>query len=160
MKKYKVLFVCTGNICRSPAADGILRHKLREQGLNEMVTTDSVGTHSYHIGEPPTQTGLKLASKRGYDYSDLRARQLSAKDFEEFDMILAMDFGHRDIIREKCPPEYQNKISMFLDYSPFDIKEVQDPYYGGPQDYEDMLDVIETGVINLVNHFKTQLKDQ
>ncbi|WP_085907837.1 low molecular weight protein-tyrosine-phosphatase [Kiloniella majae] len=159
MKKHKVLFVCTGNICRSPAADGILRHKLREKGLDAFVETDSVGTHSYHIGEPPTPTGLKLAAKRGYDYSDLRARQLSARDFETFDMILAMDFGHREIIHEKCPPEYQSKIKMFLDYSQLDTKEVQDPYYGGPQDYEDMLDVIETGVSHLVKHLETQIND-
>jgi protein-tyrosine phosphatase len=159
MEKYKVLFVCTGNICRSPAADGILRHKLRETGLDAHIATDSVGTHSYHIGEPPTATGLKLAAKRGYDYSDLRARQLSTADFETYDMILAMDLGHHEIIQGKCPLEYKNKISMFLDYSPLANKEVQDPYYGGPQDYEDMLDVIETGVSNLVNHLKTQIKN-
>ncbi|WP_120498108.1 low molecular weight protein-tyrosine-phosphatase [Kiloniella sp. EL199] len=159
MEKYKVLFVCTGNICRSPAADRILRHKLREAGLDVYITTDSVGTHSYHIGEPPTATGLKLAAKRGYDYSDLRARQLSPTDFETFDMILAMDLGHRNIIEGKCPLEHQNKIRMFLDYSPLENKEVQDPYYGGPQDYEDMLDVIETGVSHLIDHLKTQIKN-
>ncbi|KLN60723.1 phosphotyrosine protein phosphatase [Kiloniella spongiae] len=160
MEKYKVLFVCTGNICRSPAADGILRHKLQESGLSAFITTDSVGTHSYHIGEPPTTTGLKLAAKRGYDYSDLRARQISAKDFETFDMILAMDFGHREIACRKCHPKHQNKISMFLDHSPLEDKEVKDPYYGGPQDYEEMLDVIETGVSNLVKHLKAQIKDR
>ncbi|WP_421779728.1 low molecular weight protein-tyrosine-phosphatase [Kiloniella litopenaei] len=159
MKKYAILFVCTGNICRSPAADGILRHKLQAENLDPFIVTDSVGTHSYHIGEPPTRTGLKLAAKRGYDYSDLRARQLSTADFENFDLILAMDFGHLEIIQGKCPEKYQNKISMFLDYSPLDDKEVKDPYYGGPQDYENMLDVIETGVSNLVDHLKTQIND-
>ena len=158
MGLYKVLFVCTGNICRSPSADGILRHKLIEASLNKNILTDSVGTHSYHVGEPPTSTGLTLAAKRGYDYSDLRARQLSVRDFEEFDLILAMDFGHMEIIQAKCPPQYQHKLNMFLDFSDAADKEVQDPYYGGPQDYETMLDVIEAGVTDLITHLNKNLQ--
>lgn len=157
MKRYKVLFVCTGNICRSPSADGILRHKLLEQGLDHLVMTDSVGTHSYHIGEPPTSTGLRLALQRGYDYSDLRARQLNSRDFENFDLILAMDHGHLDIIKDNCPEPHLHKIAMFLDYCDQSNKEVNDPYYGGPSDYEAMLDVIEAGVTGLLSHLRHQI---
>ncbi len=159
MTEYKVLFVCTGNICRSPSADGILRQKLVEQQLDHLILTDSVGTHSYHVGEPPTPTGLSLAAKRGYDYSDLRARQVQQSDFVDFDLILAMDYGHLDIIRNNCPEQYLHKIAMFLDFSEQSNKEVNDPYYGGPSDYDAMLDVIEIGVTDLVTHLKQVLHE-
>lgn len=159
MTEYKVLFVCTGNICRSPSADGILRQKLVEQQLDHLILTDSVGTHSYHVGEPPTPTGLTLAAKRGYDYSDLRARQVQQSDFVDFNLILAMDYGHLDIIRNNCPEQYLHKIAMFLDFSEQSNKEVNDPYYGGPSDYDAMLDVIEIGVTDLVTHLKQVLHE-
>ncbi|MEH6629284.1 MAG: low molecular weight protein-tyrosine-phosphatase [Halopseudomonas aestusnigri] len=159
MREYKVLFVCTGNICRSPCADGILRHKLVEQQLDHLILTDSVGTHSYHVGEPPTPTGLTLATKRGYDYSDLRARQLKQSDFVNSDLILAMDHGHLDIIRNSCPEQYLYKVAMFLDYSEQSNKEVNDPYYGGPSDYNTMLDAIEIGVTGLITHLKQLLHE-
>ncbi|WP_419903454.1 low molecular weight protein-tyrosine-phosphatase [Kiloniella sp.] len=159
MTKYKVLFVCTGNICRSPSADGILRHKLAEENLDHLIETDSVGTHSYHVGEPPTPTGLNLAAKRGYDYADLRARQLNQNDFNEFDLILAMDHGHLDIIQNNCPERHLPKVAMFLDFCDQVSKEVNDPYYGGPSDYEAMLDVIETGVNGLIAHLRQVINE-
>ncbi|MFD2205032.1 low molecular weight protein-tyrosine-phosphatase [Kiloniella antarctica] len=159
MTKYKVLFVCTGNICRSPSANGILRHKLAEESLSHLIETDSVGTHSYHIGEAPTSQGLKLASQRGYDYSDLRARQLKQHDFHDFDLILAMDCGHMNILQSKCPPEHLPKLFMFLDFCDEANKEVNDPYYGGPSDYETMLDVIEIGVTGLISHLSQKFHE-
>ncbi|MCZ4281038.1 low molecular weight phosphotyrosine protein phosphatase [Kiloniella laminariae] len=159
MKNYSVLFVCTGNICRSPAGEGILRHRLREKNMDKQVRTDSAGTHDYHLGDPPTATGLKLARKRGYDYADLRARKVTVRDFEEFDLVLAMDMGHLAILQQICPAERYHKLSLFLDYSAITDKNVADPYYGGAADYEAMLDVIEQGVDALLPHIEKQIHD-
>lgn len=159
MARFKVLFVCTGNICRSPSAEGILRHKLRVEGLDNHVATDSAGTHSYHVGEPPTRTGLVLAAKRGYDYADLRARQVQARDFETFDLILAMDRGHYSILERMSSAAHQDKLAMFMDFSAGTLQgtEVPDPYYGGPADYDAMLDLIEQGTAGLLAHIRKTL---
>ncbi|WP_020594465.1 low molecular weight protein-tyrosine-phosphatase [Kiloniella laminariae] len=159
MKDYSVLFVCTGNICRSPAGEGILRHRLRERGLARKVKTDSAGTHNYHLGDPPTETGLKLAKNRGYDYADLRARKVTVQDFEAFDLVLAMDEGHLAILQQICPANLRHKLALFLDYSEIRDKNVADPYYGGASDYEAMLDVIEQGVDALLLHIGKQFHE-
>lgn len=140
----KVLMICTGNICRSPTADGVLRHLVAEQRLGGRIEVDSAGTQSYHIGEAPDRRSQKHALRRGYDLSDLRARQVNSHDYAEYDLILAMDKSHFSYLKQHCPAEYQSKIQLFLAFSSkFSEQEVPDPYYGGDQGFEHVLDLIE-----------------
>jgi protein-tyrosine phosphatase len=139
--KRSVLFVCTGNICRSPTAEGVLRKIAREQGVELRV--ESRGTHDYHVGQPPDDRSQQHAIKRGYDLSAQRAKQVSERDFEEFDLIVAMDRGHLAILRRQCPPELLGKVRLFEN-------EVPDPYYGGPDGFEKVLDLLEAGCRNLL----------
>ena len=103
MKPYAVLFVCMGNICRSPTAHGVFQHKLNALGLQDRITVDSAGTHNYHPNSPPDERSQEHAAKRGYDLSDLRARQIRAADFARFDLILAMDWDNLALVQEHCP---------------------------------------------------------
>lgn len=143
---YRVLMVCTGNICRSPSAEGILRHMLAEAGLADRVEVDSAGTTGWHVGDGPSAPAVKAAARRGYDLSDLRARELAPSDFAEFDLILAMDDGHYERLTRDAPAGARARIAMFLDAAP-DVgrRDVPDPYYGGDSDYEYAIDLIETG---------------
>ena len=153
----RVLFVCTGNICRSPTAEGVFAAELVRQGLDDGVATDSAGTHAYHVGEPPDQRSIQAARLRGYDIEHLRARQVRPSDFERFDLILAMDSGHLRQLRGQCPSEYQDRIRLFLDFAPeTGVKNMPDPYYGGPQGFEHVLDLVEAGVRGLITHLKTE----
>ena len=139
----KVLFVCTGNICRSPTAEGVLRHLASRQRLE--VHVESCGTHDYHVGEPPDERSQAHASRRGYDLGAQRARQLADRDFAAFDLILAMDRGHLRALRSQAPDDAAHRVRLFLDFAPeLGIKDVPDPYYGGPDGFEDVLDMIET----------------
>lgn len=131
----KVLFVCTGNICRSPTAHGVFRHRAAARDVE--VFCDSAGTHAYHVGEPPDVRSTRAAATRGYDLSDLRARKVTYDDFEEFDHILCMDNGHKLILERVAPKEHLHKIKMF------DDRDVADPYYGGEDGFERVLDQIE-----------------
>lgn len=135
----RILFVCTGNICRSPTAEGVMRALLKDAGLHARVEVDSAGTHGYHIGHQPDPRTQKAASKRGYDLSALRARMVAREDFARFDHVLAMDEGHLRLLSRMCPPEHRGKLSLFLH------REVPDPYYGGPEDFELVLDLAEEG---------------
>lgn len=139
----KVLFVCTGNICRSPTAEGVLRSMAREHGLDLHV--ESRGTHDYHVGEPPDERAQRHAKRRGYDLSAQRARHLSARDFEEFDLLLAMDRGHLRLLHRLCPPQHAGKVRLFVPES-----EVPDPYYGGPEGFEQVLDLVEAACRELL----------
>ncbi len=139
MKITKILFVCTGNICRSPTAEGVMRTLLDDAGMGAQVELDSAGTHGYHIGAPPDPRTQKAALKRGYDLSALRARMVVPEDFARFDLVLAMDAGHLHLLRRACPPEHRAKISLFME------GEVPDPYYGGAEDFEKVLELCETG---------------
>ena len=159
MKKYSVLFVCTGNICRSPTADGVLRQKVIDAGLGKRVEVDSAGTHDYHLGEPPDIRSQKHAQQRGYDMSSLRARLVHAHDFEKFDLILAMDAGHMEILRDLCPAAYQDKLHFFTEFCSKDRgSDVSDPYYGGANGFEQVLDLVEDGCDELIRHLKTAVQ--
>jgi protein-tyrosine phosphatase len=141
---YKVLMVCTGNICRSPTADGVLRHLIAEQRLTNQIEVDSAGTQSYHVGEAPDRRSQKHALRRGYDLSNLRARQIKSNDYVEYDLILAMDRSHLNYLKQYCPVEYQEKLKLFLSFTAQTTEqEVPDPYYGGDQGFEHVLDLVE-----------------
>lgn len=152
--KSKVLLVCMGNICRSPTAEGVLRALVERAGLADRVEIDSAGTHGYHVGNPPDPRSLKAAARRGYDLSPLRARRVAEFDFVRFDHILAMDRENLSLLQQACPPTHRYKLGLFLQYSAnFDDDEVPDPYYGGPQGFERVLDLVEdasTGVIDFL----------
>src|SRR3546814_735035 len=114
----RILFVCTGNICRSPTAEGVFRHLVAEAGLADRIATDSVGTHDYHVGEAPDPRAIEAAARRGVDICDLRARKLHRRDLDDFDLILVMDGGHRRLVAAQAPPPARGKIHLFLDTTP------------------------------------------
>ena len=146
-----VLFVCTGNICRSPTAEGVFRRLVREAGLDESIRVDSAATHDYHVGEPPDERARRHALRRGYDLSALRARRVSERDFEEFDLIVAMDAGHLHILQRMCPRENRHKLRLIMEFAPeLRADEVPDPYYGDPAEFEQMLDLVEAAARGLL----------
>jgi protein-tyrosine phosphatase len=148
----KVLFVCMGNICRSPTAEGVLRAQVERAGLAGEVQIDSAGTHGYHIGKAPDGRAQQTAAKRGYDLSGLRARRVATTDFSRFDLILAMDRDNLSLLRDACPPTEQHRLALFLDYARnFAEKEVPDPYYGGPEGFERVLDLVEDASLGLID---------
>jgi len=139
-----VLFVCTGNICRSPTGEGVLRAKARERGLEAHLRIESAGTHDYHVGDPPDPRTMKHAKDRGYDLSRQRARQVSHEDFHTFDYILAMDRSHLRQLRALAPQDAKARVGLFLERSAsWTQEDVPDPYYGGPADFERVLDMVE-----------------
>lgn len=139
----KILFVCMGNICRSPTAEGSFQQLIETRGLADLFGLDSAGTHSYHIGSPPDRRAQQAALVRGIDLSRLRARAVERSDFETFDHILAMDRDNLSGLRAYCPQQYQHKVELFLDYAPEQpCREVPDPYYGGAQGFDHVLDLI------------------
>lgn len=151
----KILFVCSGNICRSPTAQGIAQHWIGIYGLSDLVSVDSAGTHGYHAGEAPDPRAQKAALRRGYDLSRLRARKLVPRDYEEFDLLLAMDDGHLQIMRRQCPPQHVEKVKRLMDYAAAGQSvEVPDPYYGGEAGFDVVLDLCEDGVQGLLRQFR------
>lgn len=140
----RVLFVCTGNICRSPTAEGVFRAHVQRAGLADRIEADSAGTHGYHIGEPPDPRAIAHAKRRGYDLAGLRARRVKAEDFEAFDLVLACDRGHHGLLRRLADTSEHGRIAMFLDYAPeLGFDEIPDPYYGTGADFERVLDMVE-----------------
>ena len=138
----RVLFVCTGNICRSPTAEAVVRHLARELAPQLPLELDSAGTHDYHIGEPPDPRTVAAASRRGIDMSLLRARQVERHDFDRFHLVLAMDRGHLRLLQRMAPAHARDRVQLFLDYAPqVALREVPDPYYGGPAGFELVLDL-------------------
>lgn len=151
MEKASILLVCMGNICRSPTAEGVLRAFVEREGLQAVFEIDSAGTHGYHVGEPPDERARKAAQRRGYDLSQLRARRVDEVDFTRFDRILAMDRDNLSLLKRACPPEYRYKLGLFLDYATrFDDREVPDPYYGGGEGFEHVLDLVEDAAQGLI----------
>ncbi|MEN8197192.1 MAG: low molecular weight protein-tyrosine-phosphatase [Pseudomonadota bacterium] len=142
----RVLFVCTGNICRSPTAEGVFRHLVAEAGLADRIATDSVGLEGWHVGNPPDPRSVEAAARRGIDMSDLRARQLTLEDFNRFDLLLAMDDGHHHDMLRHATREQRDKVRMFMEVAAgHPAPAVPDPYYGGPDGFESVLDMIEEG---------------
>ena len=151
-KAVRILFVCMGNICRSPTAEGVVRAHLERAGMATEVELDSAGTHGYHIGKPPDDRAMQAAAGRGYDLSPLRARRVSEFDFVRFDRILAMDRDNLDLLRQACPPEHRHKLGLFLEYSKnFAEREVPDPYYGGAEGFAHVLDLVEDAAQGLID---------
>lgn len=157
-KKAAVLFVCLGNICRSPTAHGVFETMVKEAGLAQQVTIDSCGTGSWHIGQPPDERTQKAALARGYDLSHLRARRLEEDDFKHFDYIIAMDTRNLADAMKMAPDNYAGNIQLFMDYAPEEsAMEVPDPYYGNEDGFEHVLHLIETASTGLLNRIKKDL---
>ncbi len=151
----RVLFICTGNICRSPTAEGVFRTLVHEEGLAGSVEADSAGIHGYHVGEPPDPRSVAAARRRGVDLSDLRARRVRSDDFERFDYLIAMDHGHRSALAAMASPRGEGRIHMMLGFAPqLAVEEVPDPYYGGGDGFEHVLDLIEASSAGLIEHIR------
>jgi protein-tyrosine phosphatase len=143
-QRVSVLIVCTGNICRSPTAEGVMREQARKRGLADRVRIASAGTHDYHLGDSPDPRTLEHASKRGYYLGAQRASQLKDEDFRTFDYILAMDRGHLRTLRTIAPAGSKAKLGLFLEASgKWKDEDVPDPYYGGVEAFEQVLDMVE-----------------
>jgi len=140
---FGILFVCTGNICRSPTAEAVFRHKVKALGLESHFRIDSAGTHGYHIGNPPDSRSIETAHRRGVPMDDLRARKVEREDFEEFDLILAMDGGHYEILSALAPAKSRAKLAYFLNHTGERGDDVPDPYYGLSSGFEGVFDMVD-----------------
>ena len=157
-ERLAVLVVCTGNICRSPTGEGVLRHLVEKRGLADRIEVASAGTHDYHVGECPDARSIRHARERGYDLSPLRASQVTREDFERYDYILAMDRGHLRILRNMAPKDAKARLGMFLEASArWKGEDVPDPYYGGVEHFERVLDMVEEAAERWVERFEAEL---
>jgi protein-tyrosine phosphatase len=155
---YRLTFVCMGNICRSPTAHGVMRHKLRAAGLADRVAVSSAGTHAYHVGEPPDPRSQQHARRRGYDLSDLRARRLLEDDFGHANLVLVMDWDNLALAEELCPPEHRARLRRLTEFCRrFDLPVVPDPYAGGPAGFEQVLDLVEDACDGLLEHVRRRV---
>lgn len=156
--RIQVLFVCLGNICRSPTAHGIFQHKVNEAGLQGRINIDSAGTGAWHVGKPPDARAHACARERGYDLSDLRARQVTREDFNHYDYILAMDETNLEDLQLLAPSNYAGHLGLFLEFAQRpEHREVPDPYYGGDQGFQLVLDLVEEASEGLLDEIKTKL---
>jgi len=157
MKKIKVLFVCMGNICRSPTAHGVFEALIEREGLTDHIEVDSAGTHSYHINKAPDPRSQKTALSRGLDISHQRARQAESNDFTQYDYVLAMDQDNYHALCAICPEGMENKLELLMDYAPDSrMREVPDPYSGGPQGFEKVFDMVEAAAEGLLEDIRTR----
>jgi low molecular weight protein-tyrosine phosphatase len=155
--EHRVLFVCMGNICRSPTAHGVFVRMLKEHAPELRVFVDSAGTHAYHVGEPPDPRARRAAERRGVDIDHLRARRVADEDFARFDLILAMDTANRAALEERCVPELKGRIRLFLEFSSrAGALDVPDPYYGGSGGFERVLDLVEEASLGLIEHLRAR----
>ncbi len=146
-----VLFVCMGNICRSPTAEGVFRAAARQRGCLDSITIDSAGIHGFHVGDPPDRRAIASARKRGYDIAMYRARPISEVDFERHNWVMAMDLSNLRSLENLCPYGYSGHLGLLLDLVPnLGIREVPDPYYGGAAGFEKVLDLLEIGAAALL----------
>jgi protein-tyrosine phosphatase len=153
----RVLFVCLGNICRSPTAHAIFEKKIIDEGLQHKIIVDSAGTGDWHIGRAPDPRACEAALQHGYDLTQLRARQVKPEDFSEFDYVLAMDKQNLLDLRAMTPPQFVGHLGLFLDHSRSEKKEVPDPYIGGKEGFEEVLNLIEDASNGLLEHLSGQL---
>ena len=151
----RILFVCLGNICRSPTAEAVLRELAAREAPELTLEVDSAGTAEYHVGQPPDPRTRAAAARRGYDLSALRARTVESTDFERFDLILAMDRDNLKALRRRAPSHSYERLRLFLEFSPDAAPEdVPDPYYGGPNGFEEVLDLVEAAARGLLKHLR------
>ncbi len=160
--RLRVLMVCMGNICRSPTAEAVLRHRLSEAGLANVVAVDSAGTHAYHLGSPPDARSSQAGAQRGYELAHLRARKVQPQDYAEFDLLLAMDWDNLALLEENCPSDLRRRLRRLTEFIPSThalagSPVVPDPYYGGPAGFEHVLDLIEAACDGLVAHLQMRL---
>lgn len=150
-EKMSVLFVCMGNICRSPTAEGVFRRLVEARATGLDLEIDSAGTHDYHVGEPPDERAVAAAARRGIDLGRLRARQVEDADFERFDLIVAMDRLNREVLLARSPESCRERIRLFMEFAgSSELDEVPDPYYGGPVGFEQVLDLAEEAAAGLL----------
>ncbi|OAJ56590.1 phosphotyrosine protein phosphatase [Paraburkholderia ginsengiterrae] len=163
MKTVSICFVCLGNICRSPTAEGVMRQLVGEAKLAERILVDSAGTGDWHIGEPPDERAQQAAARRGFDLAALRGRQIAAADFERFDLLIAMDDKNVAGLRQVCPPAQRDKIRLLMEFVPESdsrwggAREVADPYFGGAEGFEQVLDQCEAACRGLIAALRPQL---
>lgn len=151
----RILFVCMGNICRSPTAEAVLREMLRAEGGDLEIHVDSAGTHGYHVGEAPDPRAVAAARRRGYEMRHLRARQVVPEDFERFDLLLAMDEDNLAFLHRIAPATHRARARLLLDFAPgTGRRDVPDPYYGGEKGFEQVLDLIEEAVRGLLDELR------
>ncbi len=144
IRKTRVIFICMGNICRSPTAEGVFRRVIEKAGLADRIGCDSAGTHGYHIGDPPDERAQRHAATRGYDLSGLRARKVDVADFTRFELVLAMDRSNLELLKHLCPARQHRRLALYGDFSErYSGQEVPDPYYGGAGGFKRVLDMIE-----------------
>jgi len=155
IKKTAVMFVCLGNICRSPTAHGVFAALVDRVGLHDSISIESSGTSGWHIGESPDSRSSQAALQRGYDLSNLKGRAFSAEDFNHYDYILTMDRANLKAVQALRPAGYVGELALFLDFSSSQqVTEVPDPYYGGAKGFDTVLDLVEDGCAGLLNHIK------
>jgi protein-tyrosine phosphatase len=151
----RILFVCLGNICRSPTAEAVFRAVAAREAPDMTLEIDSAGTAGYHVGEAPDRRTREAAARRGYDLSALRARVVEPRDFEYFDLILAMDRENLRALERRAPAHARERLRLFLEFAPdAGVSEVPDPYYGGPNGFEHVLDLIESAARGLIEHLR------
>ncbi len=158
MSPHKIIFVCLGNICRSPTAEGVLRKQVSERGLENLFEIDSAGTGDWHLGHPPDKRAIEAALVRGIDLSPLRARQITASDMLYYDTIIAMDNQNFSRLKSLAPADHQHKIRLLLQYGNSGNREVPDPYYGGDHGFDLVLDLIEESCQELLDHLLPDLR--
>lgn len=151
----RVLFVCLGNICRSPTAEGVFRDLIAREGLSDKIATDSCGTSGWHKGEPPDNRAREEATRRGIKIDDLKSRETRNSDFSDFDFIIAMDDNNFKTLTAMSPAEHASKIHMFLAFAPdVSITQVPDPYYGGTDGFANVFDMIDAASHGLLSHIR------
>ncbi|KGV71869.1 low molecular weight protein-tyrosine-phosphatase [Burkholderia pseudomallei] len=155
MKSVAICFVCLGNICRSPTAEGVMRHQVAAAGLDGAIEIDSAGTGDWHVGEAPDARAQQAARARGYDLSALRARQIGDADFERFDLVLAMDDANLAALRKRCPPQYRGKVRLLMEFAgDGSAGDIADPYFGGARGFEQVLDQCEAACRGLLDSLR------